>query len=322
MLTASQALGFRTGCFSCDSHWSSEELATLNKILAQYHGAASAAPETIASLEDAAPLRASIRGEIPRLANLADQIADELEGRHSAIVIDRFNIDSLDLNTKRRLLYGLCLALGWPTPTDKARRQVIWDIKSRPIPQGQVSTFSENMSEALLHTDTQYFPYPERYTLLYVVQPAQEGGISMIRDGRHVREVLEQTEEGSRALRYLSTNPLPFRIPTSYTAQRKQDVAEFTFAPIFSDRPLIRYRRDTLEAGLAACPQYRTADVQNALRILESVLDTADDVLTTALPADSMLITNNHEGLHGRTEFEDPDRHLIRIRISDVPPVA
>ncbi|MFX5547120.1 hypothetical protein ABTD91_19425, partial [Acinetobacter baumannii] len=83
-----------------------------------------------------APLRASIRGEIPRLANLADQIADELEGRHSAIVIDRFNIDSLDLNTKRRLLYGLCLALGWPTPTDKARRQVIWDIKSRPIPQG------------------------------------------------------------------------------------------------------------------------------------------------------------------------------------------
>ncbi|WP_052435743.1 TauD/TfdA family dioxygenase [Bradyrhizobium japonicum] len=275
---------------------------------------------TIASLENAAPLRADIRRESPRLADLADQIAEELEGRYSAIVVDRLNIDDFDLNTKRRLLYALCLALGWPTPTDKVGRRIIWDIKSRPLPKGQVSTFSENMAEALLHTDTQYFPHPERYTILYVVKPAQEGGISMIRDGRHIREALEQTEEGAWALSYLSTNKLPFRIPTSYTAQRRQDIPEFTFAPIFSDRPLIRYRRDTLEAGLAGCPEYRTAEAKNALRILEGVLDSANDVLTTSLPADSVLITNNHEGLHGRTEFDDPERHLIRIRISDVPP--
>lgn len=322
MLTSLDVLGFRTGRFTCDDRWSPEEVATLDKLLARYHGETSADPVMIASLEDAAPLRADIRREIPRLADLADRIAEELEGRHSAIVIERLNIDSLDLNAKRRLLYGLCLALGWPTPTDKVGRQIIWDIKSRPLPKGQVSTFSENMAEALLHTDTQYFPHPERYTILYVVRPAQEGGISMIRDGRHVREALEQTEEGAWALRYLSATQLPFRIPTSYTAQRKQEIPEFTFAPVFSDRPLIRYRRDTLEAGLAGCPQYRTADAQNALRILERVLDSTNDVLTTALPADSILITNNHEGLHGRTEFDDPDRHLIRIRISDVPPVA
>ena len=65
---------------------------------------------------------------------------------------------------------------GWPTPTDRVNRQIIWDIKKRDLPAGQVSTFSENADEAKLHTDTQYFPNPERYTLLYVVRPAEDGG--------------------------------------------------------------------------------------------------------------------------------------------------
>lgn len=142
MLTSLRELGFRTGRFSCDAHWSPEEVATLDRVLARYHGEAAADPVTIASLDDAAPLRADIRRQIPRLADLADLIAEELEGRHSAIVIERLNINDLDLNTKRRLLYALCLALGWPTPTDKVGRQIIWDIKSRPLPKGQVSTFS------------------------------------------------------------------------------------------------------------------------------------------------------------------------------------
>ena len=49
-------------------------------------------------------------------------------------------------------------------------------------------------------------------------------------------------------------------------------MAEATFAPIFADKPLIRYRKDTLEAGLKAHPEYDTAENRLALYILENVI--------------------------------------------------
>ena len=37
------------------------------------------------------------------------------------------------------------------------------------------------------------------------------------------------------------------------------------------------------------------------------------------LPDDTLMLIDNHHTLHGRTTYEDEARHLIRIRISDVP---
>ena len=76
---------------------------------------------------------------------------------------------------------------------------------------------------------------------------------------------LKSGSQGDWAFRHLSRTKLPFRIPTSYTKERRQDVAEATFAPIFADKPLIRYRKDTLEAGLKAHPEYDTAENRLAL---------------------------------------------------------
>lgn len=102
---------------------------------------------------------------------------------------------------------------GWPTPTDRVNRQIIWDIKKRDLPAGQVSTFSENADEAKLHTDTQYFPNPERYTLLYVVRPAEDGGVSLIRDGHHIVNSLKNGSQGDWAFRHLSRTKLPSASP-------------------------------------------------------------------------------------------------------------
>jgi hypothetical protein len=33
------------------------------------------------------------------------------------------------------------------------------------------------------------------------------------------------------------------------------------------------------------------------------------------MPRDALVVMNNHEGLHARTAFQDPDRHLLRIRL-------
>jgi hypothetical protein len=37
------------------------------------------------------------------------------------------------------------------------------------------------------------------------------------------------------------------------------------------------------------------------------------------LPTDTLMLADNHRMLHGRTTYTDERRHLIRIRMSDLP---
>ena len=192
----------------------------------------------------------------------------------------------------------------------------MWDIKAQQKPDGYVTTISENNYEADLHTDTQYYPHPEKYTFLYTVQPACcGGGITLLRDVACVKRKLNATDDGKWALQHLSTHAMPFRIPTTYTRTGRQDEVEITFAKIFGDDIAIRYRKDTLEAGLKACPALDTTENRRAINILQSALEDVADMAIVRLNPDSMLLTNNHRGLHGRTAFVDPERLLIRVRI-------
>jgi alpha-ketoglutarate-dependent taurine dioxygenase len=317
MLAFVKDAGYRIGEFEFKAGWLTDAEKSTLDVLASHYGDVARTPEKLSDEIDLSHLRADVLRTFPGIASASETIKDLLETRYSALILKKSGLAGLDLDQQRRILFLLCLALGWPTPTDRVNRQIIWDIKKRDLPAGQVSTFSENADEAKLHTDTQYFPNPERYTLLYVVRPAEDGGVSLIRDGHHIVNSLKNGSQGDWAFRHLSRTKLPFRIPTSYTKERRQDVAEATFAPIFADKPLIRYRKDTLEAGLKAHPEYDTAENRLALYILENVIGNQEFTTTCRLDADDILLTNNHEGLHGRTEFSDHARHLIRIRISD-----
>ena len=319
MLKIHSEIGPRTAYVESTYKWPPRDVAKLHTTLEKYYADTLSNPSRISNHPRATTLREEILADVPELRRLAKQVLHLLETTHSALILKAAHLTDFDLDTKRRLLYVMSLALGWPTPTDSVGKQVIWDVKNRRVPQGQVSTFSENAHAARLHTDTQYFSKPERYTLLYVVLPAVNGGVSIVRDGRDVKKAMLRSDQGKWAIAYLTKTQLPFRIPTTYTRERRQDTPEITYAPVFSDRPKIRYRKDTLEAGLIVDPRLDTAETRRALGILENALEDPGSAISTALPADSLLISNNHEGLHGRTEFSDPDRHLIRIRISDVP---
>jgi hypothetical protein len=139
----------------------------------------------------------------------------------------------------------------------------------------------------------------------------------MLRDAGCVRDQIQQTDEGRWALDFLSRMELPFRIPTAYTTTGKQDTIEATFATVFGDHPAIRYRTDTLEAGLKAFPEFDSAKVRRAPSILKAVLRNQDRTFVDYLGADGLLVTNNHIGLHNRTDFQDRERHVLCIRIAD-----
>ncbi len=321
MLTLVRDLAPRIGIFNLPDVWA-EEAGMLLSVLSDFYGVEISGADMIPH-PDELELRRVIQRAAPMLKAVADELRERLEYDYCGLIVEQFGLDRFDLDTRRRLLYCFTLALGLPTPADQIEKRVAWDVAARELPAGQVSTISENAYEAELHTDTQYFQHPEKYLLLYTVRPAAcGGGVSLLLDGFQVKARLAQTAAGQEALRFLAKRKLPFRIPTSYTTTGKQDTVEATFAPIFADGPFIRYGKDTLQAGLAAFPAYDTPEVRRALAVLQTVLQDPRQMVAVPLLSDSVLLLNNHVGLHGRTTFRDRKRHLIRIRINPAPPVS
>jgi alpha-ketoglutarate-dependent taurine dioxygenase len=316
MMSHVQDLAFRVGEFSLPEIPAADVTSVLG-CLARHYGSASD-PAALVPKNNEDEIRADIRKIVPAVAAVGDDIFHALQTNYSAVVINKANLDRFDVKTNSFLLLAMSLAMGTPTPTDKIMKRIVWDVKARKLPPGYVSTFSENDSEADLHTDTQYFPRPERFTLLYFVHAARcGGGVSMLRDVGCVKRQLATTPEGRWAIDFLSQQELPFRIPTTYTTTGRQGTLEATFATVLGDHPQIRYRTDTLEAGLQAFPEYDTPATRRALGALKSVLNDQSMMFREHLGDDSLLVTNNHVGLHGRTAFEDQERHVIRIRIAD-----
>jgi alpha-ketoglutarate-dependent taurine dioxygenase len=316
MLKHVRNIGFRIGEFSTPA-LPPAEIAQVLAILTRYYGQDSAA---IVPREYEDTIRDEIRRAAPEIAALARELKATLEKTHSAVLIHQFRLDHLDLAVRRFVLYALTLCMGSPTATDRIENRVIWDIKARDetLQAGHLPTYSEHSAEAELHTDTQYYPCPERYLMLYFVKPAAcGGGVSMLRDGSCIKSQMARTEEGRWAVEYLQRQNLPFRIPTTFTETQSPDAVEFTFAPIFGSRPGIRYRVDTLRRGLEAHPQYDTPDLRKALGIFEAEVEKPDLRVDGLCEADDFLIINNHEILHGRGPFTDRSRHALRIRIDD-----
>ena len=317
MLTHLQDLGTRLGDFALPA-LSTRETNHALTILAAFYGGLD--PALLVPRGDEAAIRAALEREAPQLAASARALRRALESDYSAVLVRRMQLDHLAPPQRSFILFAMSLCMGTPTPTDQVHKRIVWDVKASAarMQAGDVSTFSEHAYEASLHTDTQYYAQPERYVLLYFVRGAGcGGGISRLRDVSCIRRQLARSERGRWALDFLSRQQLPFRIPATFTGTGRRDAVELTFATVFSDTPAIRFRVDTLEAGLAARPDYATPQVREALAILYAELERGEFVYEELLGADSVLLVNNHEALHGRTEFSDLDRHALRIRIAD-----
>jgi len=315
-LNHTKDLGYRMGEFAVPPVADADASAVLSCLKRHYGSSTDVA--SLVPRKNEAEIRADLRRVAPSIAALGADIFRALQTRYSAVVVRRMHLDRFDVPTQSFLLLAMSLAMGTPTPTDKIKQRIVWDVRPRQLPPGYVSTFSENDAEADLHTDTQYFPRPERFTLLYFVRAARcGGGVSMLRDVGCVKRQLSETAEGSWAADYLSRQELPFRIPTTYTTTGRQGTVEATFATVLGEHPLIRYRTDTLAAGLKAFPDYDTPRTRRALAVLRDVLADQSKMFVEHFGDDALVVTNNHVGLHGRTAFTDQQRHVLRIRIAD-----
>lgn len=278
------------------------------------------------------PQEVALRKELGRVATLA-RLRDALARLDAAaVVLTGLGLRGLPPAHRNAALYALTLTLGYPTSTDQRTGRVAWDVKARPIEEGgqrfttdaRFTTFSERVGSADMHTDSSFYPMPEQQFILYVVSAARcRGGHSILVDGADLHRVLQRSAAGRAAFDLLCSTPVPFRVPAVYAAG--EDRVELHVATVFEParRPgvpfAMRWRHDAIRKGLTACPDMDTPPLRQALALVDEAAEHGAARFKEQLPTDTLLLVDNHHMLHGRTTYEDEARHLVRIRMSDVP---
>lgn len=272
------------------------------------------------------PDEVALRQELKEVGTLR-RLAEHIQGLDAnGVILRNLGLQGLSEERRNAALYALTLMLGYPTSTDQRTGRVAWDVKARPElgADGRFVTFSERVGSADMHTDSSFYPMPEEKFILYVVNAARcDGGHSILIDGEDIYRALQRTPEGAAAYDLLRSTPVPFRVPTVYAAG--DDNVEYHVAPVFGaparagDRFTMRWRYDSIKKGLAARPDMSTPELEEALEIMNCVAEQEAARFMEQLPTDTLMLADNHRMLHGRTTYTDERRHLIRIRMSDLP---
>ncbi|TFW25577.1 TauD/TfdA family dioxygenase [Duganella callida] len=271
---------------------------------------------------DEVALRQELK-EVATLRKLSEHIRDV---KANGLVVRNLGLGDLPEERRNAALYALTLLLGYPTSTDQRTGRVAWDVKARPElgADGRFVTFSERVGSADMHTDSSFYPMPEEQFILYVVNAAQcDGGHSILIDSDAVYDALHRTPEGAAAFALLSSAKVPFRVPAVYAAG--DDEVEVFEALVFGpptragERFTMRWRYDSIRKGMAARPDMVSTELEAAVETMHRVAEQEAARFMEQLPNDTLMLADNHRTLHGRTTYTDERRHLIRIRMSDVP---
>lgn len=255
--------------------------------------------------------------EWKNLSDLVELIHYKLHKFGYAKISD-FNILNLDISLKRKVFLGLCSHIGNPVEHNPGKRDYIWDVKLKDNID-RCPTFSEHNLKAPLHTDGQYRTKPEKYVSLLVLEKAScGGGETRILKFEHIINTLQETEDGKVCLKVLETALFPFAVPNAFNENGDKD--KVIFAPIICNRKCIRYRFDTIERGLN-CTNMSEKD--NAIKIwalnfLRKHVENHSLTINLRLENDEILFLDNERVLHGRTEFRDSNRHILRVRMSEL----
>lgn len=275
------------------------------------------------------PDESRLQNQLLRIPALNDLRTQLFGSGLKAVIINTFGLIDLSPTDRNTVLYATALSLGFPTSTDQLTRRVLWDVKARPGMENQDAsasrflTFSEKTGRADMHTDSSFFPMPEEHFILYTVRSARcGGGRSCLVDVEDVLTTLAESRSGRTALKAL-TEPIPFCIPTAFASQT--DITEIGMYPVFaasvSESPgaSMRWRHDAIIKGFQARPDLAKPPLITSVDIVHDLVEKHVPGFTRHLEDDTLLWADNHRMLNGHTHYEDPDRHLIRIRMSRVP---
>lgn len=200
------------------------------------------------------------------------------------------------IQSTRELLY-LCNKLGTIVNHRDANEvgltQIVKWSNIQPINSYQAFT----ASHLTLHTDGSSIPNPAHLIVLWCAQPAEEGGISLLADGKHIYQIL--AKEYPNVLQALTTpNSAIFlgQIAPLYSS---------VFSVLENGNIYLRFRYDDLG--------YYSASVIAILPTFLEILKRSTISLT--LKKGQGYIIQNGRWLHGRTAFQG-EREMYRALVN------
>jgi alpha-ketoglutarate-dependent taurine dioxygenase len=244
---------------------------------------------------------------------LSEIILKSLENE-GYIVVKNFDVDVNNVEASSKEYLKISELIGNPIGHD-ADNKIIWDIKSNDKSVSVIKTYSEHSHEAELHTDSQYSSYPEDYFGLLTLKKATcGGGLSYLVSLKDILRELRSLPNGNKIEEILSTTDYPFIVPNVFKKSIEKEV-EFNYGPILRDNE-IRFRIDTFEKALIHKAANCTEQQVEAYRILKNIILNTTFVNEFYLEPRDLIFINNKTMLHGRSQFTDSNRHLLRIRMN------
>lgn len=245
--------------------------------------------------------------------SLAERVQDALESK-GYIVVKGFPVDTNDVQQCREKFLEITGMVGKAISHD-ANNSIIWDIKANPKSGSLIKTYSEHSHEAELHTDSQYSVYPEDYFALLTLKKARcGGGESFLLSLENILKELRALPNGQELEFVLRESDFPFIVPNVFKKTASEG-NEYNFGPILRDNE-IRFRIDTFEKAIAEKPEYCTNEQLDAYKALQEIILNSPSTEYFFLEEGDLIFINNKTMLHGRKQFLDPERHLLRIRMN------
>ena len=254
-----------------------------------------------------------LASDFTSIEELADKISLDINHVGYILVSDLFeNISVLD-DVKSKLL-NLCSLVGNVTSHNKQNTPV-WDIKAVDT-SSIISTFSEHANEASLHTDSQYSDSPEEHFALYCVAKAKcLGGASFFLSLENIIKDLKKIEKGQQTIEFLQENKYPFIVPDIFK-ENPSGPPEVSFGYLLKEET-IRFRVDAVERALEIDSSLCSEQQIDSFKRLKRIILNSEKILYTHIENNECLFINNQTMLHGRTQFNDTNRHLLRIRFNN-----
>jgi hypothetical protein len=150
-----------------------------------------------------------------------------------------------------------------------------------------VASYTSSNVEALLHTDAGGLWIPAHIQVMVSVRAAESGGESLLLDSWQVLDELERTDPDLFARCFDTPLPMGFRQPWW--------------------GPAVSWRSGNLIFTQPPEPDDHAVAVR-----LRTLVDRARPVTFLCQPGD-VLVFNNHRVMHGRKEFADPRRELLKL---------
>ncbi|MEO1999056.1 MAG: TauD/TfdA family dioxygenase [Planctomycetaceae bacterium] len=261
------------------------------------------------SLGDIAPL--------PACQRLADQMHAELHSGSGVVWLQGFPAPLFSVIQMKFFYLVLGAAMG--RPMDNYGR--LYDVRDYG---GSYTTeripVSQTHAATGFHTDSSARNTMPDVVALLCVQPAEQGGESLIVSGARVHEELRNNNPTALTTLY---REFIRDVVTPGAGKSSQALLNNRF-PVFSQglySPQIsfRYMRYWIEKGHTRANMDLASEQLEVLDALDQLLESPRFALNFKLEAGDQLWVNNHVVAHNRTEFvDDPrqPRHFVRMWIA------